>query len=257
MNNYLTGIEGMPRLLDCCENPMPEFKKKVYADAFQKKFQQNVPTFDAIEAGYKQVIDKDQFLTNMAEALAGHAVEKVNKCRRRGERERFQMDLNLAMAVFVLPMVLEYHGESSKPLADKILEAWKKEFPKTNLQAAEFSYIEKGFHKKFCYITTAVCETFGKSDDCYELTLLRDYRDTYLASLPQGEALIREYYDIAPTIVRHIDSREDAREIYRWIWDTYLSPCIHMIEGDELEPCRELYEDMVHTLHDAYFFQKN
>ncbi|HIR13170.1 MAG TPA: hypothetical protein IAB31_04525 [Candidatus Choladousia intestinavium] len=257
MNYYLTGIEGMPRLLDCSENPMPEFKKKVYAEAFQKKFQQNVPTFDAIEEGYKTVIDKEQFLINMATALAEHATAKVNKCRRRGDREKVLMDLNLGMAVFVLPMVLEYHGESSKPLADKILEAWKKEFPKTNLQAAEYSYIEKGFHKKFCYITTAVCETFGKSDDCYELTLLRDYRDTYLASLPQGDALIQEYYDIAPTIVKHINSREDAREIYRRIWDTYLSPCIHMIEQEKLEDCRELYEDMVHTLQDKYFFLKN
>ena len=83
------GIEGMPRLLDCSENPMPEFKKKVYAEAFQKKFQQNVPTFDAIEEGYKTVIDKEQFLINMATALAEHATAKVNKCRRRGDRKRF------------------------------------------------------------------------------------------------------------------------------------------------------------------------
>ena len=37
MNNYLTGIEGMPRLLDSCADPMPDFKRKVYAEAFQKK----------------------------------------------------------------------------------------------------------------------------------------------------------------------------------------------------------------------------
>lgn len=29
MNAYLTGIEGMPKLLDCCEDdPMQYFKKK-------------------------------------------------------------------------------------------------------------------------------------------------------------------------------------------------------------------------------------
>ncbi len=255
MNNYLTGIEGMPRLLDSCADPMPDFKRKVYAEAFQKKYQEHVPTFDAIEAGYNSVIDKEQFLTNMAEALAEHGAQLVNRCRRRSEREKTMMDLNLGMAVFVLPMVLEYHGNSSRPLADKLLEAWKKEFPKSNLQAAEFSYIEKGFHKKFCYITTAVCETLKKGDDCYELNLLRDYRDTYLASLPQGEELIRRYYDIAPTIVKHINCRDDAEEIYRSIWDTYLSPCIHMIESSRLESCRERYEEMVLKLQDTYFFQ--
>lgn len=255
MNNYLTGIEGMPRLLDSCADPMPDFKRKVYAEAFQKKYQEHVPTFDAIEAGYNSVIDKEQFLTNMAEALAEHGAQLVNRCRRRSEREKTMMDLNLGMAVFVLPMVLEYHGNSSRPLADKLLEAWKKEFPKSNLQAAEFSYIEKGFHKKFCYITTAVCEILKKGDDCYELNLLRDYRDTYLASLPQGEELIRRYYDIAPTIVKHINCRDDAEEIYRSIWDTYLSPCIHMIESSRLESCRERYEEMVLKLQDTYFFQ--
>ena len=255
MNNYLTGIEGMPRLLDSCADPMPDFKRKVYAEAFQKKYQEHVPTFDAIEAGYNSVIDKEQFLTNMAEALAEHGAQLVNRCRRRSEREKTMMDLNLGMAVFVLPMVLEYHGNSSRPLADKLLEAWKKEFPKSNLQAAEFSYIEKGFHKKFCYITTAVCETLKKGDDCYELNRLRDYRDTDLASLPQGEELIRRYYDIAPTIVKHINCRDDAEEIYRSIWDTYLSPCIHMIESSRLESCRERYEEMVLKLQDTYFFQ--
>ncbi|MDY3250661.1 MAG: CFI-box-CTERM domain-containing protein, partial [Candidatus Choladocola sp.] len=140
-------------------------------------------------------------------------------------------------------------------LADKLVAGWKKQFPKTNIQAEEFQFIEKGFHKKFCYITTAVCETFGKSDDCYELTTLRDYRDNYLASLPEGEELIRMYYDVAPTIVKHINQKSDSGEIYRSIWDTYLAPCISMIEHHQLEDCRSHYEDMVHTLQKEYFYQ--
>ena len=256
MNNYLTGIEGMPRLLDSCADPMPDFKRKVYAEAFQKKYQEHVPTFDAIEAGYNSVIDKEQFLTNMAEALAEHGAQLVNRCRRRSEREKTMMDLNLG-----------HGGCSSFPWYWNIMgilrvrwriSFWKhgrRSFQNPNLQAAEFSYIEKGFHKKFCYITTAVCETLKKGDDCYELNLLRDYRDTYLASLPQGEELIRRYYDIAPTIVKHINCRDDAEEIYRSIWDTYLSPCIHMIESSRLESCRERYEEMVLKLQDTYFFQ--
>lgn len=253
MNYYLTGIEGMPKLLDGCEEPLKYFKKNVYPDAFKKMYQAHIETFDAIEKGYNSVIDKDQFLINMADALTAHAVEKLNGCRRKNEKERIQMDLNMSMAVFVIPMVLEFKGNSSQPLSEKLLESWKREFPKSNLQAADFSFIEQGFHKKFCYITTAVCQSFGKGDDCYELTLLRDYRDDYLASLPNGRELIEKYYDVAPTIVKHIDQREDAKEIYRSIWEEYLSPCISMIEADEKERCRELYEKMVYTLRDEYF----
>lgn len=255
MNYYLTGIEGMPKLLDCCKNPMAQFKKNLYTDAFQKMYQENLITFDAIENGYNSVIDNEQFITNMANALTEYAAQKVGACKRKSQKEQLMMELNMTMAVFVFPMILEYKGNSSRPLVDKLLESWKREFPKTNLQAAEFEYIQKGFHKKFCYITSAVCESFGKADDCYELTLLRDYRDNYLASLPDGEQMVREYYDMAPSIVKHISQSGDSKEIYRSIWDTYLAPCICMIEENRLEDCREHYQNMVYTLRDKYFFQ--
>ena len=255
MNYYLIGIEGMPKLLESCGEPLKYFKKNLYPDAFKKLYQEHFETFDAIENGYNSVIDKDQFLVNMADALTAHAVELLNGCHRKNARERMQMDLNMTMAVFALPMVLEYKGNSSKPLSEKLLDSWKKEFPKSNLQAADFEYIEKGFHKKFCYITTAVCQSFGKSDDCHELTVLRDYRDNYLASLPNGKELIEKYYDVAPTIVKHIDQRADAKEIYRSIWEEYLSPCISLIESGQMETCRKRYEEMVYTLRDKYFIQ--
>lgn len=255
MNYYLTGIEGMPKLLDSCGDPMESFKKKVYPDAFKRLYQENFTTFDAIEQGYNSVIDNEQFITNMAEALVTHAVELMNGCRKKSAKEHMQMDLNMSMAVFVLPMVLEYKGNSSQPLADKLLEGWKREFPKSNLQAAEFRFIEEGFHKKFCYITTAVCESFGKADDCYELTLLRDYRDTYMASLPEGDRLIHDYYDMAPSIVKHINQSGRSEEIYQSIWQEYLHPCITMIEEGRLKECGDLYQDMVYTLKDKYFYQ--
>ncbi|MCD7737059.1 MAG: hypothetical protein LUI07_08900 [Lachnospiraceae bacterium] len=253
MNYYLTGIEGMPRLIDGHATVMEDFQRKKYTDSFHRMYQEHFATFDAIENGYNTVIDKEQFLTNMADALATHASELVNACGRKNKKEQLQMDLNLTMAVFVLPMILEFHGNSSQPLADKLIESWKREFPKSNLSAAEYTTIEAGFHKKWCYITTAVCRTFGKPDDCYELSLLRDYRDTYLADSPDGQELIQEYYDVAPSIVKHIDQKPDSAEIYRSIWDEWISPCIRMIESDQMEDCRAHYIDMVHTLQKQYF----
>ena len=253
MNYYLTAIEGMPRLLNSAGGALGSFRKDRYKDAFQKLYLENQPVLEALEQGYLMVIDKDQYLTNMAEALAESACERLEACKRRGAKERLQMDLNLAMAVYVLPMILEYKGQSSKLLAEKAVASWKARFPKTNLQAAQFTYIEQGFHKKYCYITTAVCEVLGRPDDCYELNLLRNYRDTYLASLPDGEALIRQYYDVAPSIVKHIGQSGHSREIYQDIWEDYLQPCIQMIENGESEDCLRLYENMVSVLEEKYF----
>ncbi len=253
MNYYLTAIEGMPEMLSSACGALEGFKRNRYKDAFEELYLKNRAVLEALEQGYLMVIDKDQYLTNMAEALAENALSRVNACPKRGEKERLMMDLNLAMAVYVLPMILEYRGQSSKPFADKAVASWKARFPKTNLQAAEFTYIEQGFHKKYCYITTAVCEELGRPDDCYELNLLRNYRDTYLASLSDGDVLIRKYYDVAPSIVKHINQSGRAEEIYHSIWKDYIQPCIRMIENGEAEACRRLYEDMVYMLEKKFF----
>lgn len=254
MNNYLVGLEGMKTMFDGMERPLDGFKKKAYPQNFQRLYEKNVPMMDAIEAVYTSVMEPDAFLDNMAGALVDSALERVNACKKKSQKEAEQMDLNMSMAIYVFPILLQYKGESSRPLVDKLQARWKEAFPKTNLTAAEYDYIEQGFHKKFCYITTAVCETFHKPDDCYELTLLRDYRDHYLAEQPEGEALIRSYYDVAPTIVKHINQQKDSAGIYAGIWEDYLSPCISMIERGEKESCRELYIEMVRRLREDYFF---
>ncbi len=256
MNYYLTAIEGMPTLIDCCNGDvMHFFTKKTYVDSFKSMYQKYFPVLDALEKGYKTVIDKDQYLTNMADALTEHAAEQVKACKGRGKRDQMRMDLNMTMAVYVLPMVTEFKGETSQPLTQKLIESWKRAFPKTTLQASDYKTIEEGFHKKYCYITTAACETLGMEDDCYEMNLLRGYRDSYLMESPDGEKLIEEYYDVAPSIVKHISQQPDADQIYRSIWEEWVQPCIDMIETDQLDACRDHYIAMVQTLQAKYFYQ--
>ncbi len=257
MNNYLTGIEGMPRLLFDEEDPMATFRRNMYEKSFRKYCQKHRETYAAIEAGYQQVIDKNQFIANMAAALADKAKEKVEAEKKKTKQQQMLIDFNMCMAVYVLPGILDFEGESSKVLVDAVLKAWKEAFPKTNLRAATYAEIQAGFKKRFCYITTAVCETFGKPDDCYELTILRNYRDGYLMSQPDGEEVIRQYYDLAPTIVKHINQRKERKEIYRGVWEKYLEPCIHMIENNQQEECKELYIKMVRDLQKEYFLRKS
>ncbi|MDO5344885.1 MAG: CFI-box-CTERM domain-containing protein [Lachnospiraceae bacterium] len=254
MNNYLVALEGMKTLLVEIESPLEGFKKKQYPDHFHFLYEKSIPMLDAIEAVYTSVIEPEAFLDNMASAMVESALEKLENCKKRSQKENLMMDLNMSMAIYVFPILLEYKGKSTQPLVDKLLAKWKEAFPKSNLQAAKYEYIEQGFHKKFCYITTAVCETFHKPDNCYELTLLRNYRDDYLANQPDGEELIRAYYDMAPTIVKHISQRRDAGQIYAQIWEEYLSPCISMIEEGDPQGCQNLYIKMVETLKESYFY---
>ena len=97
----------------------------------------------------------------------------------------------------------------------------------------------------WCFITTAACEYFGKPDNCYELTMLRQFRDGWLTAQPGGEELIREYYRVAPSIVEKLDVAEQRDAIYREIWNHYIIPCVRLIEQNAYKPCRALYEKMV------------
>ncbi len=103
-----------------------------------------------------------------------------------------------------------------------------------------------------CFITTAVCKYFNKPDDCYELTTLRKFRDTWLALQPDGKELVEAYYAIAPGIVNAIDSASEKDNIYMHIWNDYIEPCIKLIELGANDTCKKLYIDMVNELKDKY-----
>ena len=99
-----------------------------------------------------------------------------------------------------------------------------------------------------CFLTTAACECFGKGDDCYELTMLRHFRDAWLTKQAGGAALIAEYYRIAPPIVEKLNASEWRDKMYQDIWWQYILPCVSLIEQESYEPCRVLYEKMVRDI---------
>lgn len=103
-----------------------------------------------------------------------------------------------------------------------------------------------------CFITTAVCESFGKPDDCFELTTFRKFRDVYLAAQPDGKSLIAEYYAIAPRIVQNINKRADSAQIYKDIWKKYLAPCLSFIQSGDNLACKNKYVEMVRELKKKY-----
>lgn len=103
-----------------------------------------------------------------------------------------------------------------------------------------------------CFVTSAVCESFHKPDDCYELTAFRSFRDDWLACQPDGDALIQEYYKIAPAIVRKINQCKNAKEIYKSIWEKYLSVCLEYIKSNDNARCKEKYVMMVEELRHKF-----
>jgi len=98
-----------------------------------------------------------------------------------------------------------------------------------------------------CFITTAVCQTLRKPDDCAELTKFRCFRDTFMQDSAEMRAEVQEYYDIAPKICAAIDAtgKKAAADRYASIWETFLKPAFAALDKDDNFVAHDLYRSMV------------
>lgn len=103
-----------------------------------------------------------------------------------------------------------------------------------------------------CFITTAVCLSLGKPDNCEELTVMRLFRDEWLRNQPDGESLIVDYYNTAPDIVKQIDKEADRKNIYKVIYEDYILPCVDYAKSGNFAKSKIIYTAMVESLKEKY-----
>lgn len=96
-----------------------------------------------------------------------------------------------------------------------------------------------------CFLTTAVCEILGKSDDCYELETLRHFRDNTLLKSKQGSEIVKQYYDIAPPIAEKLKRHRDKEVIASEVLNIYIYKIIEDINCRKNEKAIKKYEAMV------------
>ena len=92
-----------------------------------------------------------------------------------------------------------------------------------------------------CFLTMACCENKGLPDDCYELEVLRDFRDNYMMSEHYEE--VTRYYEQAPGIVAAVNRLPNAKFIWNETYDKIVI-AVDMIERGEQEKAFELYKSL-------------
>ncbi|MBR3621843.1 MAG: zinc-ribbon domain-containing protein [Selenomonadaceae bacterium] len=142
-------------------------------------------------------------------------------------------------------IAVEIQDESSK----KIAQDWLMQIQQLEQESANNNYTN---NNDGCFITTAVCDSFNKPDNCYELTMFRDFRDNWLMKEADGKTLVNEYYEIAPRIVERINLSENAKNVYLDIWTDYLKPCLSDLECGDNVSCKNRYTQMVADLKHKY-----
>ena len=122
----------------------------------------------------------------------------------------------------------------------------------TGRSQGAWPYLEKtvkprGKSSGLCFLTTACVQARGLPDDCEYLRVLREFRDHYVVSLPEGPKLIKEYYRVAPAIVRGINLGSNSLEMYFEIYRV-ISYCVAAIKIGDVESALIAYMQMVVNL---------
>ncbi|MDO5101053.1 MAG: CFI-box-CTERM domain-containing protein [Eubacteriales bacterium] len=237
------------QLLEIVTDPLKEFNKKKYPDKFEAYYEAALPVLEACVRG----ANADWGESGRELALAAKA-----KCDQasRSKRSRLEVDLNLVMTIYLIPAVQRFLQADAPAVVDVLIEQWKAVFPNSQIRSTTFEQVMGGFKDRLCYITTAVCQSLDMADDCYELSVLRDFRDKQLLSSERGRSLVAHYYDTAPTIVNRIRGSHDARQIFQSLYEHYILPCIRLIEQQSYDQALTLYQQMVEELEGQFLINQ-
>lgn len=100
-----------------------------------------------------------------------------------------------------------------------------------------------------CYLTSACMKYFQENfdDNCYELTLLRWFRDNFVSKED-----IEHYYEIAPIIVETINKEEQSGIIYDYIYASVVNYCVQQIERGNYDKAYNRYKNSVLALEEQF-----
>jgi hypothetical protein len=142
----------------------------------------------------------------------------------------------------LIPLEIVSQGDPSSTFMASA-RVWNKTLTSEGEQPDQIPVTEEPPKSK-CFLTTACVRFRGLPDDCEELTLLRSFRDGFLAGSPEGRSLIQDYYRIAPGLVAVIDERDDAAVVYEGIYGT-VAGCVAAIRDGRFDVALDLYTEMV------------
>lgn len=247
-DSFRRGVEGLLRAVTAYPNIMNHMTRSEFGGFFERYAEENrQAVLDLNLAAQGAYVETARLA---AEEFMKAAEAQMGKARRGLDTRR--EDVKFALCLFLVPVIRQEGVEISEPLAAALRQAWMEAYPKSPFELTTYEDLMAGFRrKKLCFITTAVTKSLGKPDDCRELTAFRAFRDGYLMSCPDGEGLIREYYDVAPGIVTAI-SMAGEPGTFRGIWERYLAPCYEDILSGRNESCKRTYTEMVRALEKKY-----
>jgi len=96
-----------------------------------------------------------------------------------------------------------------------------------------------------CFITTAAVKYNQEADDGDTLNTLREFRDSFMATKPHLQDLVKQYYDTAPALVEKLESSPNAQQIFNILYTDYILPAKQKIKAGDNDAALLLYLGLV------------
>ncbi len=87
---------------------------------------------------------------------------------------------------------------------------------------------------------------------CEELQALRRYRDEYLILDDDGAEIIREYYRVAPIILKSIENEESSTDLFKSLYNDYIKGIYEDLNNKNHLKAKKVYIEMVRNLCKKY-----
>lgn len=118
--------------------------------------------------------------------------------------------------------------------------------------AVSFKYSDIDDAYNDCFLTSATVFHKGFSDDCKELTILRNLREKVMKPNPNYSSLISEYGIIAPKMLLNINAAANKDEILESIYENLILPSVSFVESGKNIKAIEHYTDFVYQMKKLY-----
>ncbi len=139
---------GLIHIVDNDRDIKTIFNKKNYEKeflAFYDIYSQGLRAYDAL---YDMHSQPEAYAREVALKIMDHEMEKIHGISKKSKREMQMMEDSAFTALFVVPAIARFQTQATDRLADFLVEEWRKNFPKNQIQRGDFEKINAGFKEK-------------------------------------------------------------------------------------------------------------
>ena len=141
---YNEAMMGMDSFFEEMKDSMANFSKKRYPSYFEDLQKKYGKVLLSVEEIYNEEEDKEAWLNKLGERLVNHAKELVASKKWKFQRENLQIDCNMFVVSYIIPLILEYKGTSSEAFAQAVADNWNEAFG-TQMGCGNYERIFGGF----------------------------------------------------------------------------------------------------------------